>query len=628
MIYFICATFTFICLFFCFFLSLSYISIRNKNERKILKKNIAKTDFRFVYKNGLRCCCDIRTGAFTMSEKKQIHKKCVIRSSASQTSSICDWASIPSSNSQLQLQQQQNQSSTSSPVFVDGIAASAMEIEQKLNELYEKRLAEINEQANGDAMLKEITYQEWIAMLRQTNKTLITNIHEMDRETTNRLALLQQKSETSCRQEQCIETIKFCRDRDNLVRFIRKARQTDDWNVDGLRLETMSARDIFGEPLAKQQSGIMRDSHSDCLKRYQGASSKSNCKLMTHLKALAFEIAERHDEMRDLKRQIISLEDDILNAQKKIQLKDDVIRELRNDLKTFPKSNVTWDRRVSVQLSPVDCCPPMLSEPKICENAESDIEDTPRGDSFQTRDSIHSLNFSECSFAYDEEDYEELLIKGLREELNQLFEIQECCSHQKRRDIIPRLNKMVDELVKIKHDLQTKLRFYRQELSNLDNPELFSRVTDEDSGISTDVETDAKIVNRVRTRLNCLLCENRHLKQDDHRKQIEMEDLASQLRAKSLLLDKTSQALKEVADTISIATSKPIQYEKIFDQSPNITRNPIVEAFSDLLHTLADRDKLIRDLRAKMNNPTGSNEQRQTSSETAQSQSCENKSSV
>lgn len=51
------------------------------------------------------------------------------------------------------------------------------------------------------------------------------------------------------------------------------------------------------------------------------------------MKALAHEVAEKHDEVRELKRQVICLEDEIQKAQKKIQLKDDVIKELRNDLK-------------------------------------------------------------------------------------------------------------------------------------------------------------------------------------------------------------------------------------------------------------------------------------------------------
>lgn len=60
-------------------------------------------------------------------------------------------------------------------------------------------------------------------------------------------------------------------------------------------------------------------------------------KLIANVKALAFEVADKHDEIRDLKKQILSMEDEIQKAQKKIQLKDDVIRELRSDLKALPK---------------------------------------------------------------------------------------------------------------------------------------------------------------------------------------------------------------------------------------------------------------------------------------------------
>lgn len=57
------------------------------------------------------------------------------------------------------------------------------------------------------------------------------------------------------------------------------------------------------------------------------------------MKALALEVAEKHDEVRDLKRQVVSMEDEIQKAQKKIQFKEDVIKGLRNDLKCNVKVN-------------------------------------------------------------------------------------------------------------------------------------------------------------------------------------------------------------------------------------------------------------------------------------------------
>ncbi|XP_055836787.1 major antigen isoform X2 [Episyrphus balteatus] len=563
-----------------------------------------------------------------MSEN-QCQKICVNRSTPSSavvTTEQCTTASVSQ-----QVEQQQQSSSG------EGIAAPAFEIEEKLNELYEKRLAEINEQANGDALLKEITYKEWITMLRQINTTLITNIQEIDCETTKRLALLQRKSSSNCRHDQAIEMCKYRNDIQNLIHLIRNARHNDDWSTDGLKFETISEHDIFGEPLCcqpmiKRESDVNKQSSSIEAK----ACAVQKSKLMTHLKALAFEIAERHDEMRDLKRQIISLEDDILNAQKKIQLKDDVIRELRNDLKTFPKSAATWGRRVSERLSPIDCFPLlMMSEAKISETSELDFPHTPRADSYKNRDSINSLNFSEFSLPFQDEDDEEILIKKLKDELTQLFEIQESydqsLGNQKRelKDLQPRINKMVDELVKTNHDQQIKLRFYRRELLNLENPESCSRtIADEDSGISSDVDSDAKIVNAVRNRVCCLVDDNRRLQKQEQSLQIENEGLISQVKAKSILLDKTSKALREVADTISIAICKPIHYEEIFEQNSNMLTNPIVDAFGELLDTLTERDKLIGDLRAKIDSTVKSNRELQANSDHLQDQLCELKNSI
>lgn len=44
-------------------------------------------------------------------------------------------------------------------------------------------------------------------------------------------------------------------------------------------------------------------------------------------------MAERHDEICDLKRQMKSIEEEVHNAHMKLQLKDKVIKELRRDLR-------------------------------------------------------------------------------------------------------------------------------------------------------------------------------------------------------------------------------------------------------------------------------------------------------
>ncbi|XP_055836788.1 major antigen isoform X3 [Episyrphus balteatus] len=504
-----------------------------------------------------------------MSEN-QCQKICVNRSTPSSavvTTEQCTTASVSQ-----QVEQQQQSSSG------EGIAAPAFEIEEKLNELYEKRLAEINEQANGDALLKEITYKEWITMLRQINTTLITNIQEIDCETTKRLALLQRKSSSNCRHDQAIEMCKYRNDIQNLIHLIRNARHNDDWSTDGLKFETISEHDIFGEPLCCQPM-IKRES--------------------------------------DVNKQSSSIEAKACAVQKS-------------------KSAATWGRRVSERLSPIDCFPLlMMSEAKISETSELDFPHTPRADSYKNRDSINSLNFSEFSLPFQDEDDEEILIKKLKDELTQLFEIQESydqsLGNQKRelKDLQPRINKMVDELVKTNHDQQIKLRFYRRELLNLENPESCSRtIADEDSGISSDVDSDAKIVNAVRNRVCCLVDDNRRLQKQEQSLQIENEGLISQVKAKSILLDKTSKALREVADTISIAICKPIHYEEIFEQNSNMLTNPIVDAFGELLDTLTERDKLIGDLRAKIDSTVKSNRELQANSDHLQDQLCELKNSI
>lgn len=44
-------------------------------------------------------------------------------------------------------------------------------------------------------------------------------------------------------------------------------------------------------------------------------------------------MAERHDQICDLKRQMVSIEEEVNRAHMKLQLKDKVIKELRRDLR-------------------------------------------------------------------------------------------------------------------------------------------------------------------------------------------------------------------------------------------------------------------------------------------------------
>lgn len=43
-------------------------------------------------------------------------------------------------------------------------------------------------------------------------------------------------------------------------------------------------------------------------------------------------MAERHDQICDMKRQMLSIEEEVKRAHMKLQLKDKVIKELRRDL--------------------------------------------------------------------------------------------------------------------------------------------------------------------------------------------------------------------------------------------------------------------------------------------------------
>lgn len=55
------------------------------------------------------------------------------------------------------------------------------------------------------------------------------------------------------------------------------------------------------------------------------------------MRALAFEVADKHDQMIELRNQVNSLEEELKKAHKKVQFKDNVIRELRREIKNSTK---------------------------------------------------------------------------------------------------------------------------------------------------------------------------------------------------------------------------------------------------------------------------------------------------
>lgn len=55
------------------------------------------------------------------------------------------------------------------------------------------------------------------------------------------------------------------------------------------------------------------------------------------MRALAFEVADKHDQIIELRNQVNSLEEELKKAHKKVQFKDNVIRELRREIKNSTK---------------------------------------------------------------------------------------------------------------------------------------------------------------------------------------------------------------------------------------------------------------------------------------------------
>lgn len=114
-----------------------------------------------------------------------------------------------------------------------------------LNNIYKERVRNTKNIINDSDLIVTV-YEEWNASLKKFSLSLIEMIEELEKEACNQLDGLDEKLNTSLFEISQQSYLK--EDRDNLVKLIRRTFCDDrGWNVNGLKFNTITLSDIFGE---------------------------------------------------------------------------------------------------------------------------------------------------------------------------------------------------------------------------------------------------------------------------------------------------------------------------------------------------------------------------------------------
>ncbi|XP_065357295.1 polyamine-modulated factor 1-binding protein 1 isoform X2 [Calliphora vicina] len=443
----------------------------------------------------------------------------------------------------------------------------------QLNELYAKRIEDIDANVWGDKDLKIVTYQEWVEMLTKISESFIINMDQLEREVADHLELIQRKVNSNCRHSQGNELMKCRKDIDTLLKYIKNARNYNSWDLQGLTFETITPAQVLD--VSDFENLTIEGNGGDAMK------NNNEAELYASMKALAHEVAEKHDEVRELKRQVISMEDEIQKAQQKIQLKDDVIKELRNDLKC---ANNKFSAQHSVDTGLI--MPPINFEDHTSRSANTQLTDcsTPR---FQDDNGSQydSLSHTELE--------EQQKFKLLEEEMNEFFEMNTVLNKQKMENQRKGLMDIFQKLKSEKAAVYRKLDFIRSQLIDLESDSAEGN-NDCDSGFHSKSEhdQDAKLLEAVRKRLRKLNESNVELKKRMQKLELENSDLSNSLHSEKTFSQRNSETLKELADLLCRMKGKQFSYTNIYSSTSN-ERNPFCEAIEEMKQDFQERESQL-----------------------------------
>ncbi|XP_056635148.1 uncharacterized protein LOC130444136 isoform X7 [Diorhabda sublineata] len=256
-----------------------------------------------------------------------------------------------------------------------------LDIINEFKRLYEEKMHEIDNSSCGDCLQEKIKLQQdWIGDLTEQNEMLVRAVEELEQEATERVKMLEEKLQKSA---QCIcEVMKKYREHDitedileeprkrifnlesdvrNLLELIRRVRDEDDFSLGGLTFYEVTHKELLGDKVeGKLSKGCVQndtkktdqrnreqESTIQSLESKLGDFEKVSRELKTKQEecdnlqknmidmrqALTEEVATKHDMVLKLKRECQELEDRCIQADKQTAFRDDIIKELRKEIK-------------------------------------------------------------------------------------------------------------------------------------------------------------------------------------------------------------------------------------------------------------------------------------------------------
>ncbi|XP_050306567.1 uncharacterized protein LOC126743492 isoform X10 [Anthonomus grandis grandis] len=285
--------------------------------------------------------------------------------------------------------------------------ANSLDIMKEFNRLYEERMEQVDSDAGGDCLQEKVRLQsEWIKNLIQQNEMLVKAVQELEIEATERVQHLEEKLQKSA--ESLCQVIKKYREHDfavdlleeplqkishleddikNVLEFIRRIREDGKWNTDGLFFYNITRDELLGpkckcytknqfnfpdqgelsegEKMLNEKERTVHEltqrvnyynSFGDLealAKELQ--SRRIECDTLKQdmidiRQALTEEVALKYDQIIALRKDVQILEDRCLQADEQTAFKEDIIRELRKEIKQL-KQQFTHDEISKLNLT-------------------------------------------------------------------------------------------------------------------------------------------------------------------------------------------------------------------------------------------------------------------------------------
>ncbi|KAF5306413.1 hypothetical protein FQA39_LY08922 [Lamprigera yunnana] len=244
-----------------------------------------------------------------------------------------------------------------------------LDIIKEFNRFYESKLQEINSIGGGDGLQAKVMLQQnWIRDLTQQNEMLVKVVEQLEKVAADRVSMLEEhlqnstsvgakvmqryKDNFSIYLNETFQKMEWLQsDVCNLINFVKRVRDYNEWNVKGLKFYTLNPNILlsncdcvtceYPSSLIEKLKDMEELSHSPKdveelnfklhLKDEELSSVKRS--MMEVRDSLFLEVSKKQDELLTLRCDLQKLEERCRLADKECQCKNNYIKELELQIK-------------------------------------------------------------------------------------------------------------------------------------------------------------------------------------------------------------------------------------------------------------------------------------------------------